>query len=56
MKEKDGRWIPDFTSRYFTEDFPFGLQFIYNLARKHNLSTPNIDKVYHWGMSKINNE
>ncbi len=56
MKEKEGRWIPDFTSRYFTEDFPFGLQFIYNLARKYNLSTPNIDKVYHWGMSKIKNE
>lgn len=46
-------WIPDFTSRYFTEDFPFGLQFIYDLARKYNLSTPNIDKVYQWGISKI---
>lgn len=48
-------WLPDFTSRYFTEDFPYGLRFIYELAHQHNLSTPTIDIVYNWGMNYINN-
>jgi len=51
MSLTDGGWIPDFTNRYFTEDFPFGLRFIKDLAKKHNLATPVIDKVYDWGMS-----
>lgn len=37
---------------YFTEDFPFGLRFIVDLARKHGVETPKIDIVYEWGMSK----
>lgn len=46
-------WIPDTSSRYFTEDFPFGLRFIYELAHQHNSPCPTIDKVYHWGMEVI---
>lgn len=46
-------WVPDFSSRYFTEDFPFGLQFIWKLAHQYKISVPNIDKVYNWGMSKL---
>lgn len=53
MKETDGGWVPDFTSRYFTEDFPYGLSFIYNLAKEHNVDCPNIEKVLKWGLSKI---
>lgn len=53
MKEQDGGWVPDFGSRYFTEDFPFGLRFIKELAEKHNISTPVIDKVFAWGMERI---
>ena len=53
MKETDKGWIPDFGSRYFTEDFPFGLFYIKKLAEKYGISTPVIDKVYNWGMSKI---
>ncbi|MBQ0019970.1 MAG: NAD/NADP octopine/nopaline dehydrogenase family protein [Bacteroidales bacterium] len=49
MKEVKGGWVPDFSSRYFTEDFPFGLRFIHDLAHKHNTPTPTIDKVYEWG-------
>lgn len=55
MKEVDGGWIPDFESRYFTEDFPFGLRFIKQIADEKGISTPTIDKVYEWGMSKCNN-
>lgn len=42
-------WIPDFKSRYFTEDFPFGLQIVKDLAAKYNIDTPTIDKVLVWG-------
>ncbi len=52
MKEVENGWVPDFESRYFTEDFPFGLRFIVDLARKYNVKTPKIDIVYNWGMSK----
>ena len=53
MKQTAEGWIPDMKSRYFTEDFPFGLRFIYELAHRHNHPCPTIDKVYHWGMNQI---
>lgn len=53
MKKVDGGWIPDFDNRYFTEDFPFGLKYIWQLAHEKGISCPNIDMVYEWGMSKI---
>lgn len=51
MKATGEGWVPDFTSRYFTEDFPFGLRFIYELANKYRLSSPNINIVFEWGIS-----
>ena len=54
MKEVAGGWIPDFDSRYFTEDFPYGLYFIKHLAEEKGIGTPVIDKVFTWGMSKCN--
>ena len=53
MKRVKGGWLPDYESRYFTEDFPYGLKFIWQLAHEKNIDCPNIDKVYEWGMSKI---
>lgn len=53
MVKVDDGWIADFNSRYFTEDFPYGLKYIWQLAHKNDISCPNIDKVYAWGMSKI---
>lgn len=49
----DNGWIPDFASRYFTEDFPYGLRFIRDLAHSHGVAVPKIDTVYVWGMSII---
>lgn len=46
---------PDFHSRYFTEDFPYGLKFAYDTAMKYNVQTPQIEKVYLWGVDKILN-
>lgn len=53
MKEVEGGWIPDFESRYFTEDFPYGLKIIWSLAHENNIDVPTIDKVYEWGMKQI---
>lgn len=53
MKEVDGGWVPDFESRYFIEDFPYGLRSIWKLAHEKGVACPNIDKVYEWGISKI---
>lgn len=53
MTETPEGWIPDFKSRYFTEDFPYGLQFIKNLAVKHGVATPTIDLILNWGLSKV---
>lgn len=48
MKEKDGGYIPDFESRYFTADFPFGLKIIKDMAELFELETPYIDIVWKW--------
>lgn len=53
MKETDGGWKPDFASRYFTEDFPYGLKFIVDLAHKHHIHCPTLDRVYEWGMNML---
>lgn len=53
MKQIANGWIPDFTSRYFTEDFPFGLRYIKDLAEINGVETPFINKVYGWGIEKI---
>ena len=55
MKQVDGGWIPDFKSRYFTEDFPFGLKTIYELANENDVQTPHINMVFRWGVELINN-
>ena len=52
MKQVDGGWIPDFSSRYFLEDFPYGLRFISALMCERGLNTPNVNTVYTWGISK----
>ncbi len=51
MKQKEHGWVVDFGSRYFTEDFPYGLRWIKELAEKYKINTPNINKVYIWGTS-----
>ena len=46
-----GKYEPDFSSRYFIEDFPYGMRFIVDTARKYNVNTPSkarqiTDKVF----------
>ena len=53
MTQTESGWIPDIKSRYFTEDFPFGLQTIKDLAVNNNISMPTIDQVLAWGQKMI---
>ena len=53
MKTTEGGFIPDFSSRYFVEDFPYGMRFIVETAHKHHVQIPTIEEVYQWGLSKI---
>ena len=43
-----GGWIPDFSSRYFTADFSFGLKIIKDIADLFDVLIPNIDTVWNW--------
>ena len=53
MKEVEGGWIPDFSSRYFTEDFPYGMRFIVETAHEQKVAIPTIEIIYQWRLSKI---
>ena len=53
MRQVEGGWIPDTSSRFFTEDFPYGLRFIYEQACQHHIEMPTIVKVYQWGCNII---
>jgi Glycerol-3-phosphate dehydrogenase len=48
MKTVDGGWIPDFESRYFTADFPYGLAIIEELAEVLKYDAPNIKSTMDW--------
>lgn len=54
MVEKDGRWIPDFSSRYFTADFSYGLKILIDIADLYNINVPNMKKVWNWYVSEDN--
>ena len=54
MKQTEKGFVPDFESRYFTEDFPYGLQIVKDLAQTHQIETPVIDRVLLWGHKMIN--
>ena len=53
MIEVKGGWMADFNSRYFTEDFPFGLRWIRDLSNKFCVKIPTIEVVYNWGINLI---
>lgn len=48
MKKVEGGWVPDFRSRYFTADFPFGLAIIEELAEILDCPVPNIKETMDW--------
>lgn len=48
MIQVEGGWIPDFQSRYFTADFPYGLAIIEQIAQVVGVDVPNISKTMAW--------
>ena len=48
MKQVENGWIPDFESRYFTADFPWGIKVIKEIAIMFDVMTPNINKIWNW--------
>lgn len=55
MRKVEKGFVPDFHSRYFTEDFPYGLAIIRQLCRDHDINAPVINKIYQWGQQYIIN-
>ena len=53
---EDGKFVPDFTYPYMTEDIPYGLAVIRGIAEISGLETPNIDKVLTWCQEKMGKE
>lgn len=53
MQPVEGGYVPDFRSRYFTEDFPFGLRIVQQQAERMHVDTPTIAQVMAWGSSKL---
>ena len=56
MKKIDNTYIPDFESRYLTEDIPFGLVILKAIALILDIKTPYFDKILLWGQNIINKE
>lgn len=55
VKEND-KFFPDYNSRYFLEDFPFGLLIIKGFAVICDVDTPSIDKILNWVQKELDKE
>lgn len=56
MIKSEKGWQPDLQSRYFQEDFKYGLRYIYETAIKQNINVPTIEKIYQWGINLLNEQ
>ena len=54
IKNKDNRYEPDLNSRYFSADFPFGLDILIEFFNFLNVECPNAKKVSIWYHSIVN--
>lgn len=48
MVQVENGFVPDFNSRFFTADFPFGLKILLQVAQFAGVEAPNMSKVYEW--------
>ena len=48
MIQENGGWMPDFKSRYFVADFPYGLAIIESFAEILRCNIPNIRETMNW--------
>mmetsp|Transcript_24734 Transcript_24734/g.35628 ORF Transcript_24734/g.35628 Transcript_24734/m.35628 type:complete len:417 (-) Transcript_24734:134-1384(-) len=52
----EGKYVPDFCSRYLTEDLPHGLAVLRGIAALVNVPTPCMDEVLSWGQNASGQE
>ena len=52
---KNGKYIPDFNSRYFTADFPYGLSILIQIGDFLNINIPNMKETMEWYRKVTNN-
>lgn len=48
MVKEEGGYRPDFSSRFYTEDIPFGVCIIKALALLAGVETPTVDRILDW--------
>lgn len=48
VQKENGKWIPDLKSRYFTADFPLGLDILLSFSSVLNFECPNMQMVSDW--------
>lgn len=56
MKEVEGGFVPDFTNRYFTEDFPESFAIYKGLADLVDYPTPVMDACFFWAQPYMGKE
>ncbi len=56
LLKSDSGYVFDRESRYFVEDFLFGLLIIYDFSKTLKVSTPTIDKVIKWYNTRFNED
>jgi hypothetical protein len=56
MYEGNTGFVPDFQSRYLSEDVPYGLLVTRGIAELAGVSTPVLDKVISWAQSRLGRE
>jgi hypothetical protein len=53
MHQVEGGWIPNYESRFFQEDIPYGLVVLKGLAELAGVSTPTFDNIISWAQEKM---
>lgn len=56
MVEGEHGWLPDFQSRYLTEDVPYGLVVTRGIAEMAGVKTPVMDEVILWSQEQTQKE
>jgi len=55
-RTEEGKYLPDFSHRFLTEDVPFGLVVVRSIAEIAGTPTPHIDKVLSWCQERMGKE
>ncbi|XP_060077194.1 octopine dehydrogenase-like [Ylistrum balloti] len=56
MEESESGMVPDFSTRYLTEDIPMGMVVLRGLAEVMGVSVPIHDMLIEWGQEKMGKE